>query len=69
MSEHLRPLSMFEKYENGTLPNQAEVESFASLGKDEREKMFRAGFLVGLHKQLNIDYSMSKEELKQVEND
>lgn len=60
-------LSMFERYENGTLPNQAEVESFASLGKDDREKMFRAGFLVGLHKQLNIDYCMSKEELKQVE--
>lgn len=62
-------LSMFERYENGTLPNQAEVESFASLGKDDREKMFRAGFLIGLHKQLNIDYCVSKEELKQVEND
>ena len=58
------PVSMFERYENGTLPNQTEVESFASIGKDEREKLFRAGFLVGLHKQLNIDYCMSKEENK-----
>ena len=41
--------SFYVTWKNGGLLNQKEIDGFSSLGKTEDEKIFRAGFLCGLH--------------------
>ncbi len=39
----------FKTWKNGGLINQEEIDNFANFSDDNEEKIFRAGFLVGLH--------------------